>query len=86
MKSKKQWSEFSPFQKVGAVLLGMLQVTLLAAALWDIRRRPKEEIRGNKWVWSAVVFVNFIGPIAYFIFGRSPQGRKRIVLVGEGNA
>ena len=83
MWKKKAWSEFTPIQKVGAVLLGTLQVTLLAAALWDIRNRPEEEIRGNKWVWTAVVFVNFIGPIAYFILGRSSGGGMRIVLTDE---
>ena len=51
---------------------GVLQVVLLAAALADIYRRPVEEIRGKKWLWSVVALVNFmgIGPIAYFAFGR----------------
>jgi hypothetical protein len=51
---------------------GIVQFALLAAALSDIHRRPAEEIRGSKWLWSAVAFANFmgIGPIAYFLFGR----------------
>jgi hypothetical protein len=38
----------------------------------DIYRRPAEEIRGSRWLWSVVALVIFmgIGPIAYFIFGR----------------
>jgi hypothetical protein len=80
MWKKKKWSEMTPIQKMGVLFMGMLQVTLLAAALWDIRKRPEEEIRGNKWVWTAVVFVNFIGPIAYFVVGRSPRSGMRIVL------
>jgi hypothetical protein len=43
---------------------------LLIAALIDIRRRPAKQIRGNKLLWTAAVFVNFIGPISYFVFGR----------------
>ena len=45
---------------------------LLAAALADIYRRPVEEFRGKKWLWSVVALVNFMGidPIAYFAFGR----------------
>ena len=40
---------------------------LLAAALADIYRRPVEEIRGKKWLWSVVALVNFMGidPIAF---------------------
>jgi hypothetical protein len=51
---------------------GVAQFALLAAALVDIYRRPAEEIRGSKWPWVAVAFVNFMGkgPVAYFLFGR----------------
>jgi len=52
------------------VLGGVVQIGLLAAALTDIYRRPQEEIRGNKWLWMAAAFVNFVGPISYFLFGR----------------
>jgi len=47
-----------------------VQVALLAAALVDLRRRPADQINGSKAVWSAVAFVNFLGPLAYFAFGR----------------
>jgi len=38
----------------------------------DIHCRPAEEIRGSRWLGSAVALVNFmgIGPIVYFAFGR----------------
>jgi phospholipase D-like protein len=52
------------------MISGIVQFALLIAALADIWRRPKEEIRGDKRLWTAVSFVNFIGPISYFIFGR----------------
>ena len=45
---KKKWSEFSPAQKAGSIVAGIVQVALLIAALVDIRRRPAEEIRGRK--------------------------------------
>lgn len=47
-----------------------VQVSLFLTALTDIYRRPAEEIRGNKWLWVAASFVNFVGPISYFLFGR----------------
>ncbi len=66
----KQWQDFTDRQKRGIVVLGALQIALLVAALIDIRRRPAEEINGSKRLWTMVVFINGVGPIAYFLFGR----------------
>ncbi len=68
--AKKQWKDLSPGQQWGIVLSGAVQLALLIAALLDIYRRPAEEIRGSKRLWALVSFVNFIGPLAYFLFGR----------------
>ena len=68
--ANKRWSELSSGQRRGIVLSGTIQVALLIAALADIWRRPEEEIRGDKRLWTVVSFVNFIGPISYFVFGR----------------
>jgi Phospholipase_D-nuclease N-terminal len=68
--ANKRWSELSSGQRRGIMLSGTVQVALLIAALADIWRRPEEEIRGDKRLWAALSFVNFIGPISYFLFGR----------------
>ena len=68
--AKKEWSDLSTGQKRGIVLSGIVQITLLAAALADIYRRPKAKIRGNKLLWTLASFVNFVGPLSYFLFGR----------------
>lgn len=68
--AKKQWSGLSTAQKRSIVLSGSVQIGLLAAALLDIYRRPREEIRGNKLLWTFASFVNFVGPLSYFFFGR----------------
>jgi hypothetical protein len=68
--NRKRWQDLSPAQQAAVVLVGTLQLTLLVAALLDIRRRPAEQIRGTKRVWALLAFVNFIGPISYFLFGR----------------
>ncbi len=72
--------ELTQVQKTVFVVLGIFQVTLLAGAQWDIYHRPEEEIRGNKWVWKAIALINFAGPIAYFMFGRSRPSRRRVML------
>ncbi len=47
----------------------LLQLGLMIVALLDLVRR--ERTRGPKWVWAVViVFVNLLGPIVYFMFGR----------------
>jgi hypothetical protein len=70
--AKKEWKDLSPRQKRGIVLGGTVQIGLLLAALLDIYRRPKEQIRGDKRLWTLATFVNFVGPISYFLFGRKP--------------
>jgi hypothetical protein len=36
----------------------------------DLAKRPKEQVRGSKPAWAALIAVNFVGPISYFAFGR----------------
>lgn len=59
-----------PRYRVTVILAGVVQVTLTAAALLDLRRRGPDEIRGSRKAWAAASFVNFVGPIAYFALGR----------------
>ena len=68
--ANRRWSELSSGQRRAIVLSGVVQMTLLIAALVDIRRRPQEEIKGSKRLWTAAAFVNFVGPLSYFVFGR----------------
>ena len=50
----------------------VLQFVLAAVAIVDIVR--SYETRGPKWVWVLVsLFVNTLGPVAYFLFGRKSQ-------------
>jgi hypothetical protein len=47
----------------------ILQLALMIFALVDLVRR--ERTKGPKWLWAfVIVFVNFLGPILYFIVGR----------------
>lgn len=69
-RSELKWEEMSPAQRTGIIIPGMIQIALLVAALWDLRHRPAEEVRGDKRLWVGLSFINFVGPISYFIFGR----------------
>ena len=68
--AKKQWSDLTPTQKTGTALLVGAQVIMLAAALLNISRQPEEQLTGSRRLWTVLSFVNFIGPIAYFLWGR----------------
>ena len=55
---------------IPALALVAAQLGLLAAALNDLRRRPPEQVRGDKRLWVLASFVNLLGPLAYLSFGR----------------
>jgi hypothetical protein len=69
----RKWSDLSkPTQRL-IIVAGVVETSLKAAALVDMKRRPASQIRGPKWVWApAVTVVNSFGlaPLAYFVFGR----------------
>ena len=71
---QKKWSDLSRGQQVSTVLGSIVQIGLLAAALWDIHHRSADQVKGSKAAWTAASFINFAGPIAYFLFGRKPGG------------
>jgi len=68
--SKQRWSDLSTKQRAATVSAVVVQVGLLGAALGDLRRRPSAQVNGSKAMWTALSFVNFVGPLAYFAFGR----------------
>jgi hypothetical protein len=66
----KRWRDLTTTQQASMVLLSTVQITLLMAALTDLRRRSADEVNGSKQLWTVLAFVNVIGPMAYFVFGR----------------
>lgn len=74
---RQNWHELAPRERGAIVLLGAIQAALLAAALRDVLPRPAGELTAPKPLWVAACFVNFLGPIAYFVIGRRRPGRAR---------
>jgi hypothetical protein len=68
--SKKRWSDLSTRQQQALVCAGVVQMGVQIAALTDLRRRPASRLNGAKPVWVGLSFVSFLGPLAYFVFGR----------------
>lgn len=50
----------------------LIQLGLMIFALIDLARRPTAN--GPRWMWAVIIiFVNIIGPIAYFLIGRREE-------------
>lgn len=71
--TKRSWQDLDERTRrlivVGAAAEGVLKI----AALADLARRPRAQVRGSKVRWAlAITFVNSLGavPIAYFLRGR----------------
>ena len=49
----------------------VLQLALVGVGLFDLTRPERRVKGGNKLVWGLVIaFVQFFGPLVYFLFGR----------------
>ena len=67
---QKRWSDLTPGQRAVTIISGIVQLALAAAAWTDLAKRPAEHVKGRKAVWAVVIAVDYVGPIAYLIFGR----------------
>jgi hypothetical protein len=70
MTQRKQWRDLTTGQQKAIQFAAAVQMALLATALWDLWHRSADEINGDRRLWTLASFVNFVGPIAYFLFGR----------------
>lgn len=70
---KKQGKDLGKGAKCAIVLGVCVQLSLQAAALRDISQRTPSQVNGTKATWVAASFINFVGPIAYFLRGRRAE-------------
>lgn len=69
-KTRKRWQDFSKGQQALMLVLASVQLSLAATAWVDLARRPAKDVKGSKGVWAAVIALDFVGPILYFLRGR----------------
>jgi hypothetical protein len=72
----KQWSDLSEHTRMLLLTAAAAEGILRVAALFDIKRRPADQIRGRKWIWAAAVTVISsagVIPVSYFILGRAAE-------------
>jgi len=63
-------SDMSSRQKTWLLVAASVQLLLAATAWVNLAKRPATEVTGPKAMWAALIAVNFVGPLAYFAFGR----------------
>ena len=50
----------------------LIELALMGTALYHILNHKTYKV-GNRTIWIVVIFIQIIGPIIYFIFGRSDE-------------
>jgi hypothetical protein len=66
----RQWKDIPARQKRRMASIGIVNVALTGFALWDLSHRPASQVKGKKFVWALVSFVQPVGPVIYLLFGR----------------
>lgn len=70
MANKKKWADLPAGAKALVVVGSIIELVLTTVALRDLHGRGKDAVRGPKWLWRVVAFVQPVGPILYLLFGR----------------
>lgn len=68
-----KWSDLSKRNQRLLIAAAVIESSLKAAALIDLKRRPASQVHGPKWAWiPALTILNSAGiaPITYFVWGR----------------
>ena len=76
--NKRHWADLSSTQKAGVGVILAVDLALLVTALWDVRHRADDEIRGDRRLWTGLVLIDVVGPLAYFTIGRKSLGQALV--------
>lgn len=68
--ARRRWRDLSSREQTAVLTLASIQLSLAATAWADLATRPAARVRGSKVRWAFVIAINFVGPLAYFRWGR----------------
>ncbi|MQA34350.1 hypothetical protein GCU49_12375 [Modestobacter roseus] len=71
-RSVRRWRDLTPHQQATLLTLGSVQLSLATTAWADLATRPADQVNGSKARWAAVIAINWVGPLAWFRWGRRP--------------
>jgi hypothetical protein len=66
----RRWEDLSAAEQRAIIAVGLITTLWQLAMLWDLSRRPAEDVRGSKRAWVLASFVRPVGQIAYYAWGR----------------
>jgi hypothetical protein len=66
----RRWADLTTGQQRAIIAVGALTTVWQVAMLWDLSRRPEEQVRGSKRAWVLASFARPVGQIAYYAWGR----------------
>jgi len=69
-KDREQWEELPRWQQTSIIALAAVEVVLTTAAIVDLVRRPRVNVRGPKTLWFLGFAVQPFGPLTYLALGR----------------
>ncbi|MGY2895919.1 oxidoreductase [Deinococcus sp. UYEF24] len=93
--NSRTWNHLSSVQKTAIVTAGLAQLGLFAVAWADLSGRSNERLNGSRAGWRAALFLNVVGPLAYFARGRKvshwtaadvPDQTGRVAVVTGANS
>lgn len=67
--------ELTPPEQLGVAVVGLLQLAFAFLAAWDLAHRDARQVHGRKAFWVPALFINWIGPASYFLFGIKHENR-----------
>jgi hypothetical protein len=73
MPRRKSWREMSPVQRGANIVLMIVEFVFTGWALWDIKHRSPDQIKGNKRTWMMASLIQPFGPLIYLVFGRKTK-------------
>jgi hypothetical protein len=68
---KTPWKDLPPAKRVSVLVTAAVQLALALAAWRDLARRPASQVNGNKGKWALIIALNYVGPVLYFLKGRT---------------
>ena len=69
----RRFADLTKSQQVAVLVAGSVQLFLAGSAWVDLSTRSPAEVNGSRLAWAGIIAVNFVGPLAWYRWGRRPR-------------
>jgi hypothetical protein len=66
----RRWQDLTAGQQTAVLVAASVQLSLAATAWAQLATTPAEEVNGSRVRWALLIAVNWVGPLAWFRWGR----------------